>query len=354
MPNLGSRAGLRASAVLVISLIVGACGGGAGGLPQVTVGATTSAGATEAPTPSTTTGATSPIAQPTTDGTSLPPVGGPADDGARVVDVQDFDARTKDLRIDSPAVGVVTVRLLLPAGFEDQPTTRWPSLYLVHGSGGSYLDWTGLTDVEELTASSGVLVVMPDGGDHGWYADWWNGGVGGPPMWETFHTVELPQLLERNWHASERRAIAGLSMGGHGAIVYAARHPKLYLAAASYSGVMDPIGGAMEANDWWGDPVAQADVWQAHDPVNIASGLAGLPLYVSYGDGTPGPFDGATISGDDPEAWLALQNATFVQRLGELDIPVTVDAYGPGSHDWPYWERALHRSFPMLLKALLP
>ena len=266
--------------------------------------------------------------------------------------MQDFDARTKDLTIDSPAVGIVTVRLLLPAGFSEQAAVRWPSLYLLHGSGGSYLDWTGETDVEELTTSSDLLVVMPDGGDHGWYADWWNGGAGGVPMWETFHTVELPQLLERNWHASERRAVAGLSMGGYGAITYAARHPDVYVATASYSGVLDPIGGAMDANDWWGDPVAQADIWEAHDPVNIANGLEGLAVYVSYGDGTPGPFDDGFVSRDDPEAWLAAQNVTFVQKLVDLGIPATVDAYGPGSHDWPYWERALHRSLPLLLTAL--
>ena len=105
-------------------------------------------------------------------------------------------------------------------------------------------------------------------------------------------------------------------------------------------------------NDWWGDPVAQADVWKAHDPVNIANGLNGAALYVSYGDGTPGPFDGGSISPDDPEAWLALQNATFLERLADLQLPVTVDAYGPGSHDWPYWERALHRALPLLLMAL--
>lgn len=335
--------------MLCLAFALAACGGGVGPSPSALP---PSQVPTSGPAPTATEAIPEPASTSTSTSTAGPAVGGAADDGARIVDVQDFDARTKDLRIDSPAVGVVTVRLLLPAGFVDQATKRWPSLYLLHGSGGSYLDWTGMTDVEELTASSGVLVVMPDGGDHGWYADWWNGGAGGPPKWETFHTVELPQLLERNWHASDRRAIAGLSMGGHGAIVYAARHPDLFVAAASYSGVMDPIGGAMEVNDWWGDPVAQANVWQAHDPVNIAKGLKGLALYVSYGDGTPGPFDGGTVSSDDPEAWLALQNVAFVQRLGTLGIPVTVDAYGPGSHDWPYWERALQRSFPMLRTAL--
>jgi len=54
----------------------------------------------------------------------------------------------------------------------------------------------------------------------------------------------------------------------------------------------------------------------------------------------------------DLEGWIAPQNRTFVARLISEGIPATVDAYGPGSHDWPYWERALHRALPMLLKAL--
>ncbi len=252
----------------------------------------------------------------------------------------------------SPAVGGVGVRLLLPTGFDDKPTGRWPVLYLLHGSTGSHGDWTRKTDVERLTTPAALIVAMPDGGDEGWYSDWWNGGKGGQPMWETFHTQELPQLLERNWQASDKRAVAGLSMGGYGAMEYAARHPGMYAAAASYSGVLDPIGGGLEANDIWGDPVAQADIWQAHDPVNIASGLKGTDLYVSYGDGTAGPFDSGVVPDQDAESWIHDQNVTFLARLKKLKIPVTVDAYGPGIHSWPYWERALHRSLPMILKAV--
>jgi diacylglycerol O-acyltransferase / trehalose O-mycolyltransferase len=333
------------SAWLAVVVLLAACGGGATASPS-------SPPASQAPLPGSTPSPTVVVAQPTPTAPTALPTAGPADDGARIVAVSDFDGRTKDLTIESPAVGTVTVRLLLPTTFADQPIRQWPSLYLLHGSSGSYLDWTGETDVEELTASTDLLVVMPDGGDHGWYSDWWNGGLEGPPMWETFHTEELPQLLERNWHASEERAVAGLSMGGYGAITYAARHPGMFVAAASYSGVLDPIGGEMEANDWWGDPIVQTDIWQAEDPVNIARGLTGTVVYVSYGDGTPGPFDNGFVSPNDPESWLSGQNATFVQTLADLGIPATVDAYGAGSHRWPYWERALHGSLPLILAAL--
>ena len=96
----------------------------------------------------------------------------------------------------------------------------------------------------------------------------------------------------------------------------------------------------------FGDPVAQADNWTAHNPLDLAPKLKGIPLYVSYGDGQPGPLDAAGTTASDLELWIAPQNEAFVARLKELGIPVTVDAYGPGTHEWPYWQRALHASLP--------
>ena len=169
---------------------------------------------------------------------SRPTIGKAADDGARIVKVETVDERIRDLTIDSPSVGIVKVRLLLPAKFDAEPTTTWPVLYLLHGAWANHEDWTNLTDVEALTAPTDLLVVMPDAAT-GWYADAWNEGAGGPPAWETFHTTELLQLIERNWQAGDKRVVAGLSMGGFGAMDYAARHPGMFQAAASYSGVMN-------------------------------------------------------------------------------------------------------------------
>jgi S-formylglutathione hydrolase FrmB len=276
----------------------------------------------------------------------------PADDGARIVDVIRLDDRTRDLTIDSRAVGRQLVRLLLPANFDAQASRRWPVLYLLHGATDSYVSWTRSTDVAALTTPANVLVVMPEGGDQGYYSDWWNDGQGGPPMWETFHTVELRQLLERNFRAADRRVVAGLSMGGMGAMAYAARHPGLFLAAASYSGVLDTPLGGIRNRATWGDPKAQASIWRDHNPTDLAPKLQGLSLYVSYGDGSPGPLDGGAGGVDRLEQRISRENERFLARLRDAGIAVTVDAYGPGRHDWPYWERALHRSMPLLLDAL--
>ena len=163
----------------------------------------------------------------------------------------------------------------------------------------------------------------------------------------------MRELLERNWQAGDDRVVAGLSMGGFGTMSYAARHPDLFKAAAAFSGVLNPIAPGFDVDpDLWGSRTEQSDVWEAHDPVVLAAALEGIPLYVSYGNGEIGPLDDADAEFDDLEALLSGMNDAFIARLDELDIPVTVDAYGPGTHTWPYWERGLHEAMPMLLEAL--
>ena len=354
------------------------------GLTVLVLSAGCAGSASPTPTPTTTPGpvataaASATAAPPPAPASQAPTIGQPADDGARIIAVDTNPpvihcsdtscstptavpaTRARDLTIDSPAVGgIVQVRLLLPSRFDAQPSTRWPVLYLLHGGGGTYSEWTNYMYAGALTAPTDLLVVMPDGGA-GWYSDWWNGGNGGPPKWETFHLVELRQLLERNWHAGQKRAIAGFSMGGYGAMEYAARQPGMFLFAGSYSGPLDPLHGTVVfpflIGDKWGDPVAQADVWRAHDPTANAAALKGTALYVAYGNGQVGPLDNGQVSPADPdgstEREIGAEGAAFVKRLGELKIPVTVYAYGNGTHNWPYFQRDLHQSFPLILKAL--
>ena len=287
----------------------------------------------------------------------------PADDGATVVSVTAVDERTRDVRIDSPAVGNVVVRLVLPTEFDQRPEETWPTLYLLHGANGDHADWSehvGEATTDEL---SDVLVVQPDGGTGGWYSDWWNGGNGGRPMWETFHLTELPQILERNWRAGEPRAVAGISMGGYGAMEYATRRAGYFSAAASISGPLAISAESTEftefltglgarLDDLWGNRTDQADVWAAHDPWVNASQLAGTDLFISYGNGEPGPFDNGQAGTDTLEAWIAGQNDLMSARLAELDIDATIDAYGPGSHSGLYFRREWDRALPLLSAAL--
>ncbi len=302
-------------------------------------------------------------------GTATAAVGGEGGSGGpRVVAEEKVGPRLVDLTVSSPALGrTAKVRLLTPDGWnERRKGQRWPVLYLLHGCCDTYDSWTRETDVATLPQLRHTLVVMPEGGPAGWYSDWWNHGNGGPPAWETFHLRELRPLLEHGYGAGPRRVIAGLSMGGLGSLLYAAHHPGMFRAAASYSGVVHPLHGDFPSGlmdllkDFgedplalWGDPVAQRAIWEAHDPYYLANRLRSIPVFLSSGDGTAGPFD-APGAHDDLEAVLNEMNHAVADRLKAAGVRLTTDFYGPGTHNWPYWERELHRSLPLLLHALRP
>jgi S-formylglutathione hydrolase FrmB len=302
-----------------------------------------------------------------------------SDDGSSITCVAyptSGDTRMADLTIHSTAMNAdETVRLLLPTGYANQPDRTWPVLYLLHGGVSSaevanHADWTKNTDIEARTAGKNVLVVMPDAGNIGWYSDWVNSSA----RWETFHLVELRQLLERNYHAGTDRAIAGLSMGGFGALSYAGRHPGDFKAVASYSGAAHPyadfqgiqalLAASLKGiNDLWGDPTTPSGraIWQAHDPYYLVNNLRSIPIYVSSGDGTQGPNDPSpgipnleVTTNSESRAFADQLTAAYVAaNPGAVGDPLlTTHFYSPGTHRWPYWAREMDTSLPMLLFAI--
>jgi S-formylglutathione hydrolase FrmB len=291
--------------------------------------------------------------------------------GAEVVASRQVDARLLELTVRTPALRAATrVRVLLPTGYDRSPRRRYPVLYLLHGAGDDYRGWTRSGQVERTTAGKPLVVVMPDGGLGGWYTDWHNDGKGGPPEWETYHVEQLVRLVDHRFRtvaARRGRAIAGLSMGGFGAFSYAARHPDLYAAAASFSGGVDlnqrlygaPAGEvAVEATEIrdgghpgsaFGDFTTDNIRWRGHNPPDLAVNLRGLALGLYTGDGQPGgPLGGGAP--DIIELGAHDMSAHVHARLRALGIPHVWDDYGPGSHTWPYWARDLRRALPWMLR----
>ncbi|WP_084960356.1 alpha/beta hydrolase [Thermoactinospora rubra] len=281
------------------------------------------------------------------------PAPSPSPRALRVLEEKRLDERRMELRLRSQALEAETgVRLLLPEGWSKDAGRTWPVLWLLHGGLDGYTAWTAKTDVDRLTRGDDVIVVMPDGGRCGSYSDWWNGGRGGPPRWETYHLKELLPLLEARYRAGPRRAVAGYSMGGQGAMLYAAKgHFK---AAASFSGALHILqpgvpqavmaGTALGCfgTDWrriWGDPERQRAIWRAHNPYDQVARLRGVRLYVAAGDG-------------DLVEQLANRAArAFAERAREEGIDVRTH-FTRGGHNHDTWQRELHRAYPMLLSAL--
>lgn len=274
-----------------------------------------------------------------------------------------LSSRLTELRVFSPALGRETsLRVLTPADF-DPARDRLPVLWLLHGGFGSQADWTTQGDAEALTAGLPLIVVMPDGGQGGWYSDWRTvETTQGFQRWETYQVDELRPFIESLYKTRTDRAghgIAGLSMGGFGALHHAARHPDRYAFVAGFSGAVDnrhpgvtgiayvsPLIMGGRPGDIWGDPVLHETTWRANDPVDLAANLRTLAIELRTGNGEPGPYGGASF--DAGEAAVAEANASLQQRLAALAIPHVYDV-APGSHSWPYWREDLAASLPAFL-----
>ena len=268
----------------------------------------------------------------------------------RVTDTEKLSPRLLDLTMESAALpGPVHTRILLPAGYADHPRRRYPMLFLLHGGFGAYSDWTTAGQAEALTAPYDLITVMPEDGNGGWYADWYNGGNGGPPMWETYDIDQLIPWVDAHFRTiGDRggRAVAGLSTGGFGAMSLAARNPDEFAFAASFSGAVDIVGNAAVAgvigaeaiadggdfDDPFGNRETDAIVWRAHNPVDLAANLRHTELSIFYGNGEPGPLDPPGGDTDLIEQQVGLMNETFRRRLDDLGVRYASDAYGPGTH----------------------
>jgi S-formylglutathione hydrolase FrmB len=198
--------------------------------------------------------------------------------------------------------GVTGVRVLLPAGYAHRHRRRYPVLYLLHGALDGFTSWTVKGAAQELTAPYPLIVVMPDSGTSGGYTNWWNGGRGGPPEWETYHIDELIPWIDAHYRTRSSRsgrAVGGVSMGGFGAISYAARHPDLFRAAVSFSGALDtnnPLDIAVTPTAVFGPRATEEVIWRGHNPLDLAGNLRGVKLMLWTGNGQPGgPFGGGDI-----------------------------------------------------------
>lgn len=274
---------------------------------------------------------------------------GHAQSGARPAS----ESNLQTIALYSHTLGRVSrVNILLPEGYATN-RRRYPVLYLLHGFSNSYASWAADTDLVQFARPFPLIIVMPDG-DDGWYIDDANGG----PKWEDYHIHELIPYIDRHYRTIANRsgrAIAGLSMGGFGALSYAARHPDLFIAAASFSGALD-----VERLPALGFGIAQAfglsNTWlrTANSPLELAANLAPLQLlYMATGTGKAGPLDGR--DGQETGTVEAALYPGFVQTVAAFHaagLRPIVHIFSPGTHSWPYWQRDLHQALPLIMVVL--
>jgi S-formylglutathione hydrolase FrmB len=202
-----------------------------------------------------------------------------------------------------------------------------PVLYLLHGLSDDDTIWLRRTSIERYVAPLGLAVVMPQV-HRSFYTDEAYGG-----RYWTFLSEELPALVGDLFRVSGRREdtfVAGLSMGGYGALKWALRQPERFAAAASLSGAVDVAGlrtrrvrpedprlfdrvfGDREAA---GSPDDVLALLRAADPATLPA------LYACCGT----------------EDELIGDNERFRDACAAAGVPLTTD-FGPGAHDWAYWD----------------
>jgi S-formylglutathione hydrolase FrmB len=302
-----------------------------------------------------------------------PPAGAVSVNGSRVVKQYWLNARELDLTVKSVGLAMeVKVRVLLPKGWSPGARRTWPIVYALHGGNDHFISWTRSSQLATVAAEWDVMVAMPEGGASGSYTNWYNNGNYGLPEWETFHTEEVPQILQNAYHAGGDRAVLGLSSGGMGAMNYAERHPGLFSYVASYSGFLSTRSPGMPAmlmyvNSGqgfdpfriWGVPYIDDDNWRQHDPFYMLPNLRGTRtgIYISSGTtGDAGPLDNPNKAPWDigyiSERVVGATNERWLAYADFLGVPVISHLYGDGSHTWPYWNREMKISWPLIMERL--
>ncbi|MBF6411598.1 alpha/beta hydrolase [Nocardia cyriacigeorgica] len=248
------------------------------------------------------------------------------------------------------------------------------ALYVLDGlrAPHDHSQWTSDTDALRQFAGDNVTLVFPVGGRSSFYTDWYRpsrtNGQQITYKWETFLTRELPDFLAGYGVSRSNNAVVGASMGGNAALILAAYHRDQFRFAGSFSGFLNPTfpmwseamraamwdEGQYNPDDMWGPPGDPA--WARNDATVQAGRLRGLPIYVTSGNGVPGPLDlphgvGNTVNAMGLEALTMIAAQIFRDRANALGVPARVDIVN-GTHTWPYWQQALANARPMILDAL--
>ncbi|MFK0044247.1 alpha/beta hydrolase [Streptomyces sp. NPDC090741] len=274
------------------------------------------------------------------------------------------------ITVTTPEVtGKHHIKIILPSGYYDDPARRYPVLYFLHGSP----DDPVRQNYPALTTSDQMITVIPDGGARGWYANWLNQRTqAGAQNWENFHLKQVIPFIDANLRTiatKKARAVAGVSMGGFGALHYAQVRPDLFSQTASLSGDIDLSVRSMDlrmavvaslvayepgvdSDAVFGSPypVFNAD-WRFNevDPAAHMNKLTGVGVSIYVGNGR----------GDvtDLEFWVESASKHVKDSMDALGMPYYYVDYGDGSawgtqcnggHNAGCWEQDLRDLIPRL------
>ncbi len=240
-----------------------------------------------------------------------------------------FAAKVDTLFIHSTRMDTTLGTIVIsPTPLPKDTTSRFPVVYLLHGWSGNYTNWPSKTDLGIYADEFRIIIVCPDGGYAGWYLD---SPVNPRSQYESFIVNDVVPLIDQRYptRASARfRAITGLSMGGHGALYLFIRHPDVFGAAGSMSGVLelDQSTARYSIAQLLGDYPTHAERWREHSVLTLVEQLTGdsRPLLIDCGVADR----------------FITANRKVHAKLLTLEYPHTY-IERPGGHTWDYWISAL-------------
>jgi len=223
-----------------------------------------------------------------------------------------------------------TYAVYLPTGYESS-NLRYPVLYLLHGNGGNLYQWVnlGIQQTADALISNGdmppTVIVMPDAGTS-WFVD-------RKEKMETAMITELIPEVERSLRtltSRDGRLVAGLSMGGYGAMRFALKYPDMFVAAALLSPAIynpePPEKSSARSVGVFGSPDYDAAVWKSLNyPALWGDYLAKkrpVPMYIN--------------SGDDDEFFIESEAVQFYELLRKNKQPAELRIVN-GAHERAVW-----------------
>ena len=220
----------------------------------------------------------------------------------------------------------INALIVIPEGVSAE--NRMPAVYLLHGYSGCYLDWSEHTDLKTLSEQFGVFIICPEGAFNSWYLD---SPLQKESQYETHIIKEVIPYVDRHYFVipqKKGRAITGLSMGGHGALYLAIRHPELFAAAGSMSGVVDLEYSTKrwEIAQKIGRYAKYPQRWKRNSIINMVNRMRPENLSWLIDCGIEDPFI---------EINRSLHQKMIEQKIAHTYIE------RPGGHSWQYWKNAL-------------
>jgi S-formylglutathione hydrolase FrmB len=229
--------------------------------------------------------------------------------------------------------------LLLPADYETSKRA-YPVLYLLHGLWGTENDWLARTNVAEQVRPLPLIVVMPQA-DDSWYV---NAATRPEGKYEDYIIGDLVQEIEGRYRVEksrDARFIAGLSMGGYGALKAGLKQPQRFAAVGAFSGSLGAARGVRM------DVKTPAMVFGPSDSSTRRENDIFNLLGKSDPDAVPYIF---VMIGVDDTVFLS-DNRDFLAAAKLMHVRYEYHEV-PGKHDWPFWQRSLEAFLRVLAPRL--